>query len=497
MAFAPRPAAAFSPRRSGQAAPLLANARVLWLRPAAGDPVMLLEDRDTGDVLLPLVYMKVRRPPASGAPLPEGLLAVASVFAANYSRKLSSLKHRLVLCKQPAASEAGVPAAGRISSKDFLYWTWAFEAPHEVKVLARQALGDEQAPQGHLRLILRTCGCLICSCWHVLLPIVYSAKAQKKALRDMPFFHALHHAMRASAYYRLVELLPTSVQAEVDLADKAQAEEQSLLQGTALSLGPFRTCRQGAEKPAAPLMACGQSADCTQGESVTFNGPHDLAKTLDKYTLSYARAEGSDHNISKHVRQAFTAMPAYEHMKSPHVNEEQEHVDGHPTTGSPECAPETPVRLSKLPLPVSGMPMQHAYTTSTAASRAQWHRKRPSSPVQATNCHVQRCVIMEEQELEKEAIDVDEEIRIKRYRGIVSLHREQTSDAELPGHIRIPKFKLNRESLKLNKQSLQEVDVDERLQAMQRRMQQLVNGALSEVRLLFRYARHNAQNRHD
>eukprot|EP00850_Spirogloea_muscicola_P002382 SM000009S23511 [mRNA] locus=s9:416372:418590:+ [translate_table: standard] len=297
---------------------------------------MLLEDRDTGDVLMPLVYMK-------------------SVFAANYSRKLSSLKHRLVLCKQPAASEAGVPAAGRISSKDFLYWTWAFEAPHEVKVLARQALGDEQAPQGHLRLIL--------------LPIVYSAMAQKKALRDMPFFHALHHAMRASAYYRLVELLPTSVQAEVDLADRAQAEEQSLLQGTTLSLGPLRTCRQGAETPAAPLMACGQSADYTQGERVTFSGPHDLAKTLDKYTLSYARAEG--------------------------------------------------------------------------------------------------CVIMEEQELEKGAVDVDEEIRIKRYRGIVSLHREQ------------------------------EVDVDERLQAMQRRMQQLVNGALSEFRLLFRYARHNAHNRHD
>eukprot|EP00850_Spirogloea_muscicola_P012795 SM000084S23131 [mRNA] locus=s84:292525:294868:+ [translate_table: standard] len=354
MAFAPRPAAAFSPRRSGQAAPLLANARVLWLRPAAGDPVMLLEDRDTGDVLMPLVYMK-------------------SVFAANYSRKLSSLKHRLVLCKQPAASEAGVPAAGRISSKDFLYWTWAFEAPHEVKVLARQALGDEQAPQGHLRLIL--------------LPIVYSAMAQKKALRDMPFFHALHHAMRASAYYRLVELLPTSVQAEVDLADRAQAEEQSLLLGTALSLGPLRTCRQGAETPAAPL---------------------------------------------------------------------------------------------------------------------------------ATNCYEQRCFIMEEQETEKGAVDVDEELKIKRYRGIVSLHRE-TSDAELPWHIRIPYLELHKQSLKLDLQSpvegtaclgsvayplsllQQEVDVDERLQAMQRRMQQLVNGALSEFRLLFRYARHssNAHNRHN
>ena len=39
---------------------------------------LLLEDGDTGDILIPLVYMK-------------------SVFHANYSRKLSSLNNRLVV----------------------------------------------------------------------------------------------------------------------------------------------------------------------------------------------------------------------------------------------------------------------------------------------------------------------------------------------------------------------------------------------------------------
>ena len=58
---------------------------------------LLLEDGETGDVLLPLVYMK-------------------AVFEANYSRKLASLKHRLVPTPPAgavAASASGGGASGR------------------------------------------------------------------------------------------------------------------------------------------------------------------------------------------------------------------------------------------------------------------------------------------------------------------------------------------------------------------------------------------------
>lgn len=45
------------------------------------DRYLLLEDPETGDVLMPLIYMK-------------------ALLEANYSRKLASLKHRVVTCEQ-------------------------------------------------------------------------------------------------------------------------------------------------------------------------------------------------------------------------------------------------------------------------------------------------------------------------------------------------------------------------------------------------------------
>ena len=51
---------------------------------------LLLEDGETGDVLLPLVYMK-------------------AVFEANYSRKLASLKHRLVPAPPPVMGKLRAP----------------------------------------------------------------------------------------------------------------------------------------------------------------------------------------------------------------------------------------------------------------------------------------------------------------------------------------------------------------------------------------------------
>ena len=82
---------------------------------------LLLEDAETGDMLMPLIYMK-------------------AVFEANYSRKLSSLKHRLIVIPV----DAGLPSP---RPNTYLYWQWAFEAPHNVKLLVRQELGEDNSPQ--------------------------------------------------------------------------------------------------------------------------------------------------------------------------------------------------------------------------------------------------------------------------------------------------------------------------------------------------------------
>ena len=72
-------------------------------------------------MLMPLIYMK-------------------SVFEVNYSRKLSSLKNRLVVL--PSDQELSVAR-----SNTYLYWQWAFESPPNVKLLVRQELGEENTPQ--------------------------------------------------------------------------------------------------------------------------------------------------------------------------------------------------------------------------------------------------------------------------------------------------------------------------------------------------------------
>ncbi|CAI7811656.1 unnamed protein product, partial [Closterium sp. NIES-54] len=145
------------------------HVRALWLTVSPTERYLLLEDQETGDVLMPLIHMR-------------------KMFEANYSRKLSSLKHRLVTISPDLAASAA--AASALPSppallqgflywrwafesphEGFLYWRWAFESPHEVKVLVRKMLGEENTPQGHLRLIL--------------VPIVYNAMALKENLRKV------------------------------------------------------------------------------------------------------------------------------------------------------------------------------------------------------------------------------------------------------------------------------------------------------------------------
>jgi len=87
---------------------------------------LLLEDADTGDILMPLFYMR-------------------AIFEANYSRKLASLKHRRVPAP-PGSSLAAAQPAGCSP-----YWQWAFESPQHVKAVVKQALGDKLMPQARPR----------------------------------------------------------------------------------------------------------------------------------------------------------------------------------------------------------------------------------------------------------------------------------------------------------------------------------------------------------
>lgn len=120
-----------------------------------------MEDVETGDILIPLIYMK-------------------SILEANYSRKLAALKNR----------EVQVPRDSSLYEKQgLLFWHWAFECPQSIKRVIRSHLGDTK-PQGHLRL--------------VLLPIVYNALATKEELQSHPLFLPLHTAMKNSSYWPLL-----------------------------------------------------------------------------------------------------------------------------------------------------------------------------------------------------------------------------------------------------------------------------------------------------
>ncbi|CAL8465868.1 g5404 [Coccomyxa elongata] len=209
--------------------PSLEEVYPVWLEASPDERYLLLEDAETGDMLMPLIYMK-------------------AVFEANYSRKLSSLKHRLVVI--PA--DAGLPSP---RPNTYLYWQWAFEAPHNVKLLVRQELGEDNSPQGHLRLLL--------------LPIVYNAMAVKEELRQLPLFKALQSAMRASAYARLLRHPPSGPQTPEKPPSELAAQAE---QGTSLEAD-------------APLRL--------------FSGPHDLTATAAKYMYSFREAEETDVSVKR------------------------------------------------------------------------------------------------------------------------------------------------------------------------------------------------------
>ncbi|KAK9838539.1 hypothetical protein WJX81_006074 [Elliptochloris bilobata] len=211
---APQPAA--RPReREHNCAVQLEDVRAMWLLVRGGAQLrrqLLIEDLETGDVLMPLVDLK-------------------PVFQANYSRKVSALRNRLVVA--PSGSEL-LAARPRGCT---LYWKWAFEAPATVKDVIRREIGAENMASGHVRL--------------VLVPIAYNAMAAKEAQRKQPLFVALAAALRRSTYFPLLKHPPP----------------EPVLPGGAAQAAP------GMES----------SIDPDMEEPPLFTGPHNLRATLRKH----------------------------------------------------------------------------------------------------------------------------------------------------------------------------------------------------------------------
>ncbi|KAK9826502.1 hypothetical protein WJX81_007296 [Elliptochloris bilobata] len=157
----------------------------LWMDVTKTERCLLLEDSETGDILMPLFYMR-------------------AIFEANYSRKLASLKHRRVAAP-PGSDLAAAQPPGCAP-----YWQWAFESPQHVKAIVRQELGEKLMPQGHLRLVLA--------------PIVYNAMAQKACLRALPLYRALRRVLRASTYDALLHHPPAHTLPNVVGSSTAAAE---------------------------------------------------------------------------------------------------------------------------------------------------------------------------------------------------------------------------------------------------------------------------------
>jgi hypothetical protein len=218
---------------SGNPANIRLDAAIpMWLQAPGAEPedrFLLLEDPETGDVLMPLMYMK-------------------NILGSNYSRKLSALKHRLVTI--PNGSSLADP-----KHKDLLYWHWAFEAPHGIKLLVRDHIG-ENTPQGHLRL--------------VLLPIVYNALVDRAELHQSPIFLALHRAMRHSTYWPYLCVSPELVPQLDEAAQVASAAPQP---------------QEGNGDAAADPAPGGDPAE-TLPQKV-FSGPRVLESTAVKYMFMF------------------------------------------------------------------------------------------------------------------------------------------------------------------------------------------------------------------
>mmetsp|Transcript_14207 Transcript_14207/g.48975 ORF Transcript_14207/g.48975 Transcript_14207/m.48975 type:complete len:562 (-) Transcript_14207:193-1878(-) len=305
----------------------LHSVRHLWLNISEEERYLLLEDMDTGDILIPLIYMKL-------------------LYEVNYSRKLSCIKYRIITVTDQTRQKLGMPFVSD------MYWHWAFESPHSVKLLVRKLLGEDNTPQGHLRL--------------VLLPIVYNALAQKDSLRNTKIFRAMSAALARSSYYPLLRhydpnaakrdgrekseerAIDKEGEKEEDAAEEADdaeeaaeaAEAKRAKQAKAAkgreedseartepekekkhSVVPGALARQDVDfKPA--VMAPGENW-VPESESMPtplFQGPHDLRKTFDKYVYASShQAGGGSEAKARGAGVVYSGMPPLTRgMSNPH-----------------------------------------------------------------------------------------------------------------------------------------------------------------------------------
>ena len=95
-----------------------------------------------------------------------------------------SLKNRLVIIPADLELSCAKPNA-------YLYWQWAFESPQNVKLLVRQELGEDNAPQ--------VCLLWLCCTRHIAdtVAVMYLGRVVERAPAEQLFHQARHPYTRA------------------------------------------------------------------------------------------------------------------------------------------------------------------------------------------------------------------------------------------------------------------------------------------------------------
>lgn len=172
---------------------------------------LLLEDVETGDVLIPLLELK------------------NILNRTNNSRPIANLNNRMV--ERPVDANFG-----NYSSNQTLYWSLAFESPRNVKAVVKKELGDNSSTRGHIRI--------------VLLPIIYNIMVSRECYWKTPFFGALEKAMLNSNYAPLLHRKkakgdPFNLQSMLPGPDNRM--NAAWMQGSGLFSGPKRLAASAAK----------------------------------------------------------------------------------------------------------------------------------------------------------------------------------------------------------------------------------------------------------
>ncbi|CAI5505293.1 unnamed protein product [Closterium sp. Naga37s-1] len=153
--------------------PQISDLGLIWLDGIGGDARhLLLEDKETGDVLFPLVTLTSR-------------------FQRGHSRKLSSLAYRVVVLPDWPMARAGEGSSRK-----------------------RKQRGDAEG--GSQRKAVAQVGDMGGEVSLVPLPVVYNSMARRPGIQEHKFFRILYRAIRLTSYYHVLKHPPGMEQALVD-----------------------------------------------------------------------------------------------------------------------------------------------------------------------------------------------------------------------------------------------------------------------------------------